>query len=138
MEDEHSYRSDEEQQETPPKPKFLKRNARWGELMQKVSKPGEIVPKTMKHTKQAVLERAEAEKQQEVHEGKLSPVKIEHDRATISSKSSRSRATAPISSERKIVESNSVKVDKKARGRAELNENNYVQYIEQKIGRAHV
>lgn len=57
------------------KPKFLQRGARWASL--KLSKPGEYVAPTNKHTKKSVMDRSAAQKVQEREDNDDVPVKQE-------------------------------------------------------------
>lgn len=54
--------NDTQRDNTTPGFAFLKRNSRWGNVIEKMSKPGQPPPKaTQKHTKDAVIERAKQE-----------------------------------------------------------------------------
>ncbi|KAG2379495.1 hypothetical protein C9374_006612 [Naegleria lovaniensis] len=91
------------------KPKFsmLKRNSRWGSLLNKISKPGTYVPPTNKHSKAAVLSKTTTKKQQPSEE--TTEVKQEPSQPSKKLTSSQRKPPTPEIVERSVTDSKNEK-----------------------------
>ncbi|EFC50625.1 predicted protein [Naegleria gruberi] len=69
---ENEYKDDEE---SSIKFKMLKRNSRWGNLLNKISKPGTYVPPTNKHSKEAILKSKSQDTAQKTEQKQDVPLK---------------------------------------------------------------